>query len=238
MIIAISGGVGSGKSVTAVKYAVDSMNRNIPVLTNFELRKVSSNYIRLKKDDVITKVNEINEQTNKPVIKKVVNWEFWNNHRNSDIFLDEVHNLISSRNSMSKDNRLYSEWISQIRKIWGSEGDQNYLEYLRKMSNSAFTKLWPLILAKSRNIYYISQKMRKADINFRELTHCLIQCEKYKINNRVLIVNNVWFGDDDYSAFEYAEAGQKPKKTIFWANDYFKYYDSYELISISGSEYL
>lgn len=179
----------------------------------------------------------LEEGCKKPIIKKVVNWDFWEANKNSDVFLDEVHNLVSSRNSMSKNNRVFSEWISQIRKVWGSSGDINLLETIRRLDNKIFNKIWVEALSRSRNLYFITQTGRKTDINFRELTHVLIQCKKIIIDNKVVIINFIWFTDDNGDAFDAQMSGQKPKIHMFVANDYFKYYDSYEIIRGQG-EYL
>jgi len=186
----------------------------------------------LKKDDVLIDVS-----TDPKKKDLQVNWDFWEKTRNVDIFLDELHNLISSRTSMKKENIKYSEWISQIRKIWGGEGDQNHLNALRKMPGSTFQKYVDKIISKSNNIYLITQRVRKIDINFRELCHIYIQCRKIKVGDKIIIINSYWFGDDNCDAIEYALSGAKPKRMAFIGNDYFQYYDSYELIS-TGGEYL
>jgi len=231
MIIVISGGVGSGKTLTEVKFAVED-TKNKKVLTNFTLKNIK-NYHRLKKEDVL-----ISDEKDKIV---GVNWEYWNKNRDCTIYLDEMHNLISSRRAMSAQNQYMSEWISQIRKIFGNQGDQNHLELLRRMNNREFHKYINPIMKLSNNIVLVTQRTRKIDINFRDLCHVYIQCNKQEIRHNgkkiVVIYNNYWFGDDNNSAIEYAEMGVKPKTTFFIGNDYFKHYDSYELIS-TGGEYL
>ena len=235
MIITIAGGIGSGKSLTAVKHVAEESKRNI-VFTNFKLKGIK--YHRLKKEDIITEISDEKKSSDKKqVTKSVVNWDFWNKYKGCDIFLDEVHNLINSRNSMSKQNQLYSEWISQIRKIFGSSGDQLYLDKLKRLNSTLFNKHIEAVIGKSNNIYLITQKYRKLDVNFRELYHIHIQCHKKMIKDKVIIINDYYFGDDQYSAIEYAEMGQKPKRAIFLGNKYFKHYDSYELLS-TGGEYL
>jgi hypothetical protein len=230
MIIIISGGVGSGKSLTAVRNLVKSSSIR-RVFTNFKVKNIK-NYYRLKKADVIIK-----EEDGKKV-KYKLNSEFWDNNRNTDIFLDEMHNLISSRRSMTLQNQVMGEWIAQIRKLWGEQGDQSYLDLLKKLNNKAFSLLIDDITLKSNNIFILTQKVRKIDVNFRELAHVYIQCSKKVINKgknkAVIIVNNYWFGDDNYSAIELYEMGQKPKTRVFYGNDYFKYYDSYEFVSMQG----
>lgn len=231
MIITIAGGIGSGKSLTAVRHAVEE-SKNNKVFTNFKLKGIK--YHRLKREDIIS---EIVDDKNPKKTKEVVNYDFWNENRNCDIFLDEVHNLVNSRNSMSKQNRLFGEWISQIRKVWGASGDQTYLERLKRFKQNIFQRYVDEIIGKSNNIYLITQKYRKLDVNFRELAHVHIQCKKTIINKEVYIINEYYFGDDQYSAIEYAELGQKPKRTIFAGRPYYKYYDSYELLS-TGGEYI
>lgn len=223
MINIISGGVGSGKSVTAVKHAVDEAKHN-KILTNFRLKKIS--HYRLKKNDIIKRFHD----KKRKIIDSKVNWDFWEKHRNCDIFLDEVHNIINARNAMSKQNKLMSEWLSQIRKVWGASGDQNLIDKLRRVSNNAFSKIIDAAIAKSNNIWLITQRPRKLDVNFRELSHCLVQCNKVQRGKDVFILNNYWFGDDNDDAISYMEMGVKPKKRIFYANPYFKFYDSYALI--------
>jgi len=135
---------------------------------------------------------------------------------------------------MKKENIKYSEWISQIRKIWGDQGDQNHIEALRRMPLGLFQKHVDAIVSKSNNIYLITQRVRKIDINFRELAHIYIQCKKMMVGDQVVIINSYWFGDDNNDAIEYAMSGVKPRRRAFIGNEYFKYYDSYELISTGG----
>jgi len=227
MIIIISGGVGSGKSLTAVRCAVEE-SKNNRVITNFKLKNIK-NYYRLKKEDVLI------DKSEDPKKKDIqVNWDFWEKTRNVDIFLDELHNLINSRTAMKKENIKYSEWISQIRKIWGDQGDQNHIEALRRMPLGLFQKHVDAIVSKSNNIYLITQRVRKIDINFRELAHIYIQCKKMMVGDQVVIINSYWFGDDNNDAIEYAMSGVRPRRRAFIGNEYFKYYDSYELISTGG----
>ena len=165
MIICLVGGIGSGKTLSVVKEIVTS--NNYPI-TNFRLKNV--NYHRLKYSDLITEVTDDKKKTLK------VNWLFWENlrkkHKFFSIYLDEAHNLIGSRASMSKRNQLLSNWISQIRKI---------------LSDNPFN-----------HIYIITQNPRRIDINFRELTQVVIECRKAIINKKVIIFQRYYNGFDDY----------------------------------------
>lgn len=141
------------------------------------------------------------------------------------------------KSSMSNRNKLFSHWLSQIRKIWGQTGDQNHLDFLKRLNNNAFKIFADRIICKSNNIVCITQRVGKIDNRFREMAHVYIQCQKKIINKKVLIFQNYYFGDDNISAIEAMEYGQRPKTTYFIGNQYFPYYSSYELIS-RGGDYL
>jgi hypothetical protein len=154
MLIAIIGNKGSGKSLTAVKLIVD---KKIFAYTNFNLKGIKE-FKRLKYDDII--ISKVVENAiGKRVIKREVNWHFWRTvrdiHPNFSVFIDEIHNLIHSRRSMSSTNILMSIWVSQIRKIL-SDNEDNHL-------------------------YVISQEARKIDVDFRDLLDLIIYCRRINI---------------------------------------------------------
>jgi len=131
---------------------------------------------------------------------------------------------------MSKENKKYSEWIAQIRKVWGSSGDQNFINILNKMNNNLFHKVHRQIYSKSNNIFFITQKPRKIDVNIKDLVHIHIQCSKQKIHGKTVIFQDHFLGNDNESGIEMMEYGVKPKRTYFIADPYFGKYDSYEII--------
>ncbi len=156
MIIIILGGIGSGKTLSAVKEIVD--NKQF-ALTNFKLKNVE-NYHRLKISDILVKDEK----------KYRVNWDFWEDirkkHKNYSIFLDEIHNIIHSRRSMTSVNIQMSKWVSQIRKILADHP--------------------------TNHLYLISQTARKIDVDFRDLAQIVILCRKYEFGSIVLI-KQMWF---------------------------------------------
>lgn len=222
MIIIISGGIGSGKSLTAVRYAVMKSAKN-EILTNFTLKKVP--YVQLSYNDIIKVETEGKKQVKK------VNWDFWQNHKNSDVILDEAHEFINSRSSMSSENKMMTAWFSQARKIFGNKGDQNHINAMQRLSQSYFNKYFDKFMTLPNNMIFVTQKPRKIDVNLRELSHVFIVCQKKMINNIMFIILNCYFGNDVYDAVEAQELGQRPKRFIFAAKPFFKYYDSYELIN-------
>lgn len=162
MIIIYIGGIGSGKTLSAVREIAISKNK---AYTNFKLNN-NIGYHRLKLSDIAIYDEKIKNFN--------INWDFWEKARkeNFSIYLDEVHNIISSRRSMSKMNICLSKWVSQIRKIL-SDSPHNHL-------------------------YLISQSMRKIDIDFRELAQIIVLCRKYTVKGKTYIVQTYYNGIDNY----------------------------------------
>jgi len=218
MIIAIIGTVGSGKSLSAVRQI---LKRDQKTFVNFSIK--SKNTIRLKKEHIITDRIKGYKNTGEPITEKVINWEFWNDavkkYDGFDIVLDEVHNIIHSRMSMSKNNVLMTIWFSQIRKILGT--------------------------SEKNHIFLISQKLSRIDVAFRDLLDIVIYCKKEVRGDDVFIHQFTFNSDcvvDDYYFFKnnYNQAKRMRlyKRSVFKANSYFPYYDSYELIQFGDSSYI
>jgi hypothetical protein len=203
MIITYLGGVGSGKSLSVVKSIVDKKQY---CFTNFKLKNLKGKYHRLRFDDIINDSGDEKERISSRRFS--VNWDFWDRvrekHKSFSIYLDEIHNLIHARSSMSTHNKLMSKWVSQIRKIT-SDSEYNHL-------------------------YIISQKIRKIDVDFRELAHIYIECNKLEIGKKVYIIHTFYEGIENY------EIRKKSHRSYFLANPYFRYFDSKEIIKFGDSE--
>lgn len=222
----IGASVGSGKSVTATREI--SMRKN-PVFTNFDLSL--PNVTRLKTDMIITKEIKSTKRNGDNVYELKVNWEFWNTIKDDgfDIVIDELHNVADSRMSMSKWNVLFTQWISQIRKILSSN------------------EKYDLIL--------ISQKLENIDIRIRRLAHEIIYCTKITANGttptrlhtgkikpiqKTYIKLRYFRGAYCIEKFQCFMAGEKTfdRQMIFLANPYFQYYDSYEILDFGDDTYV
>ncbi len=223
MIIIIVGGIGEGKTLTAVHSLI---HRRQNCFTNFDLYKVKHD--RLKYEHLFS----IEEENGKKKMK--LNFDFWKAQTKKggfDVYLDEFHNVMNSRRSMSKKNVLLSDWLSQIRKILGQ--------------------------TEKNNLYLITQKLRRIDINSRDLAHLAILCQKQVfINVKIptLVVENgklvkkrlpltmiykKYFNSAD-ALSNYVDFGINTcrRTTRFMANDYFKFFNSYELIDFGSEEYI
>lgn len=175
----------------------------------------------------------INFEESKP---KTVNWAFWNEarekHGNYNIVIDELHNIMHSRRAMTKFNTLMSTWVAQIRKVTGS--------------------------SEKTHMICISQEFERVDIAVRDLAAEIMYCIKVqrgekrteirqgkrllkKIIPRSYIIKYHFVGpgcQQRYTAFRDFAKKSYNYRTMFEANPYFKYYDSYELLELGEEEYL
>lgn len=231
MIKLIIGGIGSGKTLSAVREIAHRRN-NVYVSFPVKLK----NTIRLKTDHIIkTEITGYKKDgtANK---KQTVNWDYWNKvkHDQFDIMIDEVHNILHSRRSMTRWNTLFSMWLAQIRKLLG-DSEKNHL-------------------------YLISQKAERIDVSARDLAGEIIYLEKitlsqvlntkvydsrakrytHKLLNKTLILKRVFTGVYCLEKFNAFLMGQDTTdyESYFVANPYYKFYDSYELVNFGEEVYL
>jgi hypothetical protein len=221
MIIFLVGDIGSGKSLSAVKEIFERRNY---FHANFKLHGIT--YNRMKWEQLIVQGEKKTDTR--------VNFEYWKEQTKKgsfDIYLDEFHNLMSSRRAVSKKNVLLSDWLSQIRKILGQ------------------SELF--------NLYLLTQKLRRIDVNSRDLAQCCILCQKQIIKNikiptlvrrknklvkekiPLCLIYKYWFHNaEQLQAYELWGSTKPFKVTRFIGNDYYKYYDSYEIVDFGQGEYL
>jgi len=164
MIIIIVGGIGSGKSLTMVKELV-SNSKETHAFTNFSTKKIK-NVERIRMDMILNYEMDKKGQQ-RPVS---INYDYWKTLRKENkrfsIYLDEVHNILNSRASMSKNNQLITTWLAQIRKVFGdSEKD---------------------------HLYLITQKIMRIDVALRDLAHIIIECNKFIKNKKVYIIQDYY----------------------------------------------
>ena len=242
MIKFIIGGIGSGKTITAVKEMVHS---DMPCFTNITIKH--KNIIRLKVEHIVRKEVIGVTAKGKQIIDLKINWDFWNEqikkYKKFNIVIDEAHNIINSRRSMSKWNILFSTWLTQIRKIIG-DSEHNHL-------------------------YMVSQRLNSLDLVGRDLVNEIIYCQKIPLavydgeieqyipittdtevyeNSRkkikelqiINIIKTVFCGEDCVEMFLYFKGGYKSYnyRTRFLANDYFKFYDTYQIVQFGEGVYL
>ena len=252
MIKAIIGGVGSGKTISMTKMLIDLKQLTF---SNFN---INAPFVeRLLKDNIISKRVETNDKGKEKEVA-FINWGFWNSiGKPFNLAFDEIHNVLHSRQSMTKWNTLMSIWVSQIRKILDSD--------------------------EKHHLYLISQKLDRIDVALRDLIHTVTFCECYvqmrvgntwrtvpkniykekyqdfyplrqiptevmingKLEKRLCdvtwIKQTIFRGDKALMMFDrwaYGNEKTYDKRTCFLGNPYFKYYNSYELITFGDDVYV
>ena len=213
------GGIGSGKSLSIVK---EIITRNQVCFANFH---VCHKLVKRLKYEHLFKLDE------KGNIQGV-NFEFWQGIKDKyggfDIYLDEFHNVMNSRRSMSKKNVYLSDWLAQIRKILGD--------------------------SEKNNLYLISQKLRRIDVNCKDLSHKAITCMKHTFSQKVLttvyidgkkinkmlplvMIYKYHFKDADaMAAYEGYGIDTCEGVTRFIGNKFYRYYDSYEMLEFKNDK--
>lgn len=131
---------------------------------------------------------------------------------NSIFAVDEIHVYLDSRVSGRKINRVFSYFVTQTRK-------------------------------KDIDLYYTTQFPRQVDIRMKIHTDMCVTCRskslvwKYE-NTKPKIYNNYTYTGKEYrvltkiylTVIEFGYDGDRIKNMEFWANKWFKYYDTSEVI--------
>lgn len=226
MIIAIIGGIGSGKTITAVKEIVERSQSNFPIFTNFSTRNINK-VRRLKVQDIVTgKGTKMN-----------VNYAFFRDslkkYNRFDIVLDEVHNLVHSRRAMSRFNTTLSKWIAQIRKMMG-DSEKNHI-YIISQNLMRIDVAW-------RDLIHTIVYCEKMEMN-DEIPTIVYQHNKKKTKSlkRVYVVNALFSGHNCIDKFQqYVLNGLKTydRRSYFLANPYYQYFDTHGLIEFGEEQWL
>ena len=206
-LIIILGDRGGGKTLAAVRRMVIRQHKcNALAYTNFPVKKIKHVIL-----DEHSFIKEVPQEKGKDKLE--VNWDYWREviekHKKSgqpfDIYIDEAHNVVSSRNSMSKKSQLYSDWIAQLRKILGENA--------------------------GNSCCIISQTLKKIDVNFRDLADYVIKCNKYKLKNNTAHTLHIWKSHKLRLAIDWFLDGEKPSSVDgFYGKPFYNYYDTYYVV--------
>lgn len=115
-IFGIEGGIGSGKTMTLVYYALRDLKEGKRIFSNVKFKNLSadekSRITYLTKDAINNMFNEI----------KSGRFDM----KNSTVIIQEAHNYVDSRTSMTDKNRVFSYWILQSRHTGAGSCDIMY----------------------------------------------------------------------------------------------------------------
>lgn len=165
MIINIIGGLGSGKTLTAVKSSIEDFDNKIKIFCNFniEIPHEKISFQELKDNDIRTEEGK----------------QYWLNKFSGidlAIYIDEATNWLDARTSMSKNNQIVTAWLSQIRKMLGSS-ETSHLYLISQLKKQ--------LDVRSRDLTHITircGKKIKGKFKFKEKGKLIIQ-DKIIITN-------------------------------------------------------
>ena len=224
MIIGLVGPIGSNKTLSIIKLIKERKNK---CFTNFDLKGIEEVH-RLKYENIMSDrvVETKKDGTPKKVVKEV-NFKFWEKQKDFDIYIDEIQAVVSSRRSMSKENVVWSSFISQIRKVLGA--------------------------SEKHNFYFITQRPNAVDVQIRELCNVWILCSKVLLTNvelKTKLIEGSKMLPMNIAVLKYFRSLEELEfynvtqndnipfySSWFFGNEFYKYYDSYALIDFRG-EYI
>jgi len=200
MIIIIVGGVGSGKTLMAVR---EIIRRKRPCFTNFSLYGVG--HVRLKWEFIMK--------------DKKVNWDFWKQmqkHR-FDLYIDELHNLMPSRRAMSTQNVLINNWLSQIRKILGSS-KYDHFYVITQRPNSIDVHFREL----AHQWWFMSSQELRDTVRTPVLKDGRLEVRELPVT---LITRKVYLSQQ-HMVYDVHGVSYPP----FVANEFYRFYDSFSIV--------
>jgi len=233
MIRIICGGIGSGKSISAIRMI---KNRGNKAYTNFSTKKLDT--IRMRWKDIINKKPLItNKQGEVTKWDMSVNYEYWRKELQKhpfDMYMDEVQEIVNSRSGQNKEVKTFNLFFSQIRKVlsYNEENDLNC----------------------------ITQRPRSIDVTLRDLAQEWIFCKKQllpklitttmhngkKIKTPLVLIWQYHFNGDSINSdgITIDEFNMMVKLKLykiqdcFIANEYYKYYNSYDFVTFGEEDYV
>jgi hypothetical protein len=235
-MVSFSGEKRSGKTLT-MTYLASLECKKRKIISSIPKLKIPHH--RLKWTDLLTKKIDYKKTNSRTTYYKPdVNWKFWKENKGASLYIDEIHNLVGSRNFMSLESKCLTKWVSQIGKVQLDRGDWTNIIKLRKLNNNTFSKFIHEALHRDANFYFNSQRTEFIDVYFRRLTDIHINVRKIFKNNEWNIINEYYFSNSRDSAIDiFDEQKVKPKISWFPAKHAYNLYGTHD-ITTDGGEYV
>lgn len=117
------GNLGSGKTACMVRELALNPSRRM-TYSNIITKNIKTNTL-IKPEMIIEKELLHTKKTGEESYKYHLNVDFWKNivkkHTSINVILDEAHTLVDSRRSMSKLNKVMSDFIALLRRVIGQD---------------------------------------------------------------------------------------------------------------------
>ena len=240
MIIMFIGNIGSGKTLSAVKFMIENQLR-FETYTNIQTKKIKN--VKVLYPDMIIKKEVTGYKTKRDgtqqeLTKVVPNLQFWKEIKNPvNIIIDEAHTILNSRRSMSKSNIVFSDWLALIRRVLGSRGMASGNLILISQLTSRLDTIARNMTTQIRfHKSHWTKRCKKCGYTFSENSESPMpllvcpKCEGFKFETISMKIE-VWLfrNLEDYEAFKVAK-----RRTYFRhyfinnGTDYFNFYDTFQ----------
>jgi len=244
MAVIISlGNPGSGKTLTIVREMIEGLNgydtytnivpqkpRKMPFVKVMNKKMIISESPMLKDNDTPYIKN------GKPVTTKELNSKFWTSIKEPiNVVIDEAHIIFNSRSAMSKENKIFGEWIALIRRVLGSrQGGSGDLILISQLSRRIDVIAREMASQIRYHVCHYLKTCNKCKYTWQESSETpepvwtCPKCLSYSIKKHTHVVEMWKFKSmEKYSAWK--EMGMKTyysRQRIRNVEKYFDYYDT------------
>jgi len=120
MTILFLGNIGSGKTLNAVRWLCYQQKRGFKTYSNIKTKGIP-NSLQINSEMIVKTEIEGYKKNGQPIIKKCLNTEFWKSIGEPiNVIIDEAHSILfNSRSSMSKNNKIATDWLALLRRVLG-----------------------------------------------------------------------------------------------------------------------
>ena len=235
------GNPGSGKTLCEVRDMI--LNRTGRVIyTNIipkqpkltpHIRTINKGMI--VKEEIIGYKNK-KDGSSEPIKDLKLNVEFWKEHKEPvSVVLDEVHNIMNARRSMSKQNIITTDFLALLRRVLG-QGDSGYgeLVLISQLSNRIDIIAREMATQVRYHVCHYMKTCRKCGQKYKENSETSEQLYKCETCGSFDLLKHghyieVWCFQNMESYETWKSYGQKTYGNHYYVTDvekFFKYYNT------------
>lgn len=222
------GNLGSGKTACEV---MELFHDKTGKHTYTNIKTSLKNCMLLTPQMIVKKVTEGKKE------KYEVNIDFWKQAKKPlNVVLDEAHNIIDSRSSMSGLNKAVTNWQSSLRRVCG-ETDRNFgeLVYITQIFSAIDVRTRELCTQiRYHTCHYLKTCLKcqatwQENSEMPEKRQSCISCHSFNIRKHSFIIEVKRFqNEESYNAWRLM--GEKSYYARYYINDIEKYFPLYNTL--------
>ena len=243
MIRIVLGNVGSGKTATMVRELIKNDSGRV-TYSNIKTPHIKNN-VEITRE-MLVKTEQIGMRKNgEPIIKYSFNADFWKDaikkHGAINVVIDEAHTVLSSRTSMSKQNRIMTDFLALLRRILGSnDAGHGELTLITQLDRRLDVIAREMATQVRFNVCHFRKRCKSCGHSWTENNEVPEQqylctaCGSAKIIKCDHVIE-VWHFPNMTAYQAWREFGDKRYHRHYFVTDiekYFKFYDTYQWESL------